>query len=358
MRKRLLALSLALLLLLAGCSGGEELGRRALVTAVAVSRREEGGFRLLAECLTHAAGGEERYEAAAGEGESFAQAVMDLEEAAGRTLYLDGCRLLLVEGFRDREELRRLLGEVDAHGGIRPLTLVAASPESAGLLEEKPEEGESAGEEIFSLLTAEELSRVDLLDALNLLDTPGRGLLLPVVVRREGRAAVRGYLSAGEEALLEAPPETARLLPFARSREGSGRVRTLAGEGYSLDWVLEKSRLRVRPREEGGRLILRLEAEVEGQLLSVRGEAGEGLLARAQEDLCRELLEEYAYVLEELVRVPGNDLFSFGKRVEILLPALWREVGEDWPAALAEAGVELHGSALLQDRRQVLSRAG
>ena len=355
-KKRALALLLAGLLSLGGCSGSVDISKRSIVTAVAVSLQEDGGYEIMVEYLTRLGGEEQSYESRSGRGGTFAQAVMDMEQVSGRTLYLDGCKVLLVDGVEDREQLRELLGEVDAHGGVRPLTLVAVSPQSPGLLEGKAREEDSAGEEVFSLLTSGELSQVNLKDCLNLLDTPGRGLLLPVVERTEEQAVISGYLSAGEAALVQAPPEIMGLLPFARSGQGSEVVRTVSGRGYSMDWVLEKNRLKIRPRAEGERLTMELEAEVEGYLLSFRGEGTEGVLERAQEDICRQMLEEYVYVLEKIVRASGNDLFSFGKRVELFLPEFWEDFGKDWPAVLPEAGLGIHGSVLLRDKKQLLDQ--
>ena len=355
MKNRILSAALALALAFSGCGASVDISKRSIVTAVAVMLREEGGCGIMAEYLTRLGGEGQSYESARGEGETFAQAVADMELAAGRTFYLDGCKVLLVDGMKTDGELRQLLEEVDAHGGIRPLTLVAVSPEPPGLLEGKAREEDSAGEEAFSLLTAGEISRVNLKDCLNLLDTPGRGLLLPVVERREEQAAVTGYLAVGETALVRTEPELARLLPFARPGQNGETVRSVGGGDYSADWVLERNRLEITPRREGDRVTFSLEARVEGYLLSCRGEgAGDDLLSRAQEDICRQMLEEYGFVLEKIVKPSGSDLFSFGKRLEILWPEDWKEIAKDWPARLAETGIQIQGSVLLRDRKRIL----
>jgi hypothetical protein len=355
MRRKRLALTLALLLAMSGCGANVDISKRSIVTAVAVGLREEGGYEIMVEYLNRIGGESQSYQTSRGQGDTFAQAVMDMELVTGKTLYLDGCKVLLVDGVKNSRELRELLEEVDAHGGIRPLTLVAVSPQSPGLLEGKPREEDSAGEETFALLTAGELARVNLKDCLNLLATPGRGLMLPVVERREEQASVSGYLAVGETALIQAPSELARLLPFAAPGRSGETVRTISGDGYSVDWVLEKNRLRIRPGTESGKLSFSLEAEVEGYILSFRGEEkGEELLASAQEAICSQMLEEYVLVLEKIVRASGSDLFSLGKRVEIFLPDIWEKVEKDWPRRLSEAGIQIQGSVLLRDKKRVL----
>jgi len=337
-----------------GCSPYGDISKRSIVTAAAVTRQEDGGCRVAVEYLTHLGGEEESYESRAGEGSTFAQAVTEIEVAAGKQLYLDGCKVLLLDGFRDRDQLEAMLEEVDAHGGIRPLTLVAVSPDTGKLLEGKETESDSAGEEVLSLLTGGELSRVNLKDCLNLLNTPGRGLLLPVVERSGEGAGVCGYLSPGTRGLLRAPAELGSLLPFAKPEEGRGQVYTVVGDGYSADWVLEKNRLRIRPRVENGEPVFTLEARVEGYLLSHRGELERQELARrAQEDVCRQLLEEYRYVLEKISRDSGNDIFSLGKHLELFRRQSWKEFGENWEEKLPEAGLELRGSVLLRDKKRL-----
>ena len=129
---------------------------------------------------------------------------------------------------------------------------------------------------------------------------------------------------------------------------------TTVGEGYSADWVLEKSAIKLRPRVEEGEVSFLLEAKVEGYLLSCRGEiGGEKLLHEAQEDICRQLLEEYAYVLEKIARASGNDLFSMGKHLELMEGKTWQQVGEDWEERLPEIPVELRGSVLLRDKKRI-----
>jgi len=337
-----------------GCSPHGDISKRSIVTAAAVTRREDGGCRVSVEYLTHLGSEEEGCESRTGEGETFAQAVARIELADGKQLYLDGCKALLLDGFRDRGQLESMLEEVDAHGGIRPLTLVAVSPDPAALLEGQGAEGGSAGEELLSLLTGRELSRVNLKDCLNLLNTPGRGLLLPVVERGEEGIRVRGYLSPGTRGMLQAPAELGNLLPFAKPEEGHGQVYTVVGDGYSADWVLEKSRLGIRPGVEDGEPVFTLEARVEGYLLSGRGELERRELARrAQEDICRQLLEEYRYVMEKISRDPGNDIFSLGKHLELLERQSWKEFGEDWEEKLPEVGVEIRGSVLLRDKKRL-----
>lgn len=355
MSKKKLAMALALFLVMSGCGTSADISKRSIVTAVTVGRREEGGYEIMVEYLNRLGGESQSYQSSRGEGDTFAQAVLDMELETGKILYLDGCKVLLVDGVKNSRELQELLEEVDAHGGIRPLTLVAVSPQSPGLLEEKPREEDSAGEETFDLLTSGELSQVNLKDCLNLLETPGRGLMLPVVERQEEQVSVSGYLAVGETALIQAPPELARLLPFATPGRSGETVRTISGDGYSMDWVLEKNRLRIRPETEEGQLTFSLEAEVEGYILSFRGkEKSEALLANAQKAICSQMLEEYVLVLEKIVRSSGSDLFSLGKRVEIFLPDIWENVGKDWPRVLSEAGIQIQGSVLLRDKKRVL----
>jgi len=354
-KKRFMALLLAALLA-GGCSGRGDIGKRSIVTVAAVTRREDGGCRLAVEYLTHLGSEEKTYESQSGEGGTFAQAVSRLEAATGKELYLDGCKVLLLEGFRDRDQLWSTLREIDAHGGIRPLTLVAVSPGAAALLEEA-EEGESAGEEVFALLTGGELSRVNLGDCLNLLSTPGRGVLLPMVERKEQKAQVSGYLSPGSRGMLQAPAELGSLLPFARPEAGRRQVYTVTGDGYSADWVLEKNRLSIHPSLRDGEPSFVLEAKVEGYLLSGRGQPeGQELARRAQEDICRQLLEEYGYVLEKIARNSGNDIFSLGKHLELKMPEKWQEIGKNWEQKLPEIGLEVQAKVLLRDKKRLPQR--
>lgn len=353
MRRKIAALALGALLLLGGCSRREDLSKRAIVTAVGVSLEADGRYKVRAEALANLGKEEKSWESRTGEGDTFAQAVTALELAAGKSLYLDGCRVLLVAGFSSREELKSLLEEIDAHGGVRPLTLVAVSRDLSALPEGEGEE--SAGEAAFSLLTGGELTQVNLKDCLNLLETPGRGLLIPVVERQEGETQVEGYLSPGSSGLLEIPAEAGRLLPFAEPE--TERVYTVTGEGYTADWVLEKSSRKLRPQVEGEAVSFLLEAKVEGYLLSAQGEpGGERLLHQAQEDICRQLLEEYAFVLEKISRASGNDLFSMGKHLELLEGESWQRMGKDWEARLPEIPVELRGSVLLRDKKRIFRR--
>ena len=173
-----------------------------------------------------------------------------------------------------------------------------------------------------------------------------------MVEREKGETQVSGYLSPGSIGLLKVPAGAGRLLPFAEPE--TERVYTTVGEGYSADWVLEKSAIKLRPRVEEGEVSFLLEAKVEGYLLSGRGEiGGEKLLHEAQEDICRQLLEEYAYVLEKIARASGNDLFSMGKHLELMEGKTWQQVGEDWEERLPEIPVELRGSVLLRDKKRI-----
>lgn len=357
--KRPAAMAGAILLftaLLGGCSPQSDISKRSIVTMTAVALGKEGQYQVAVESLSRLGSEEKSWENQTGEGATFAQAMTDIELTTGRNLYLDGCRVLLLDGFSSREELLELLGEVDAHGGIRPLTLVAVCRDIPGLLDGLTEE-ESIGEKLFSLLTGGALSQVNLKDCLCLLDTPGRGLLLPMVGKEEEEVRVSGYLSPGHRILLETPAETGHLLPFAEPGSSQDRIYTVAGDGYSADWVLEKISGRLRPRAEGGQVTFLLEAKAEGYLLSGKGELPrQELLRRAQEDICRELLEDYAFVLEKIAKPSGNDIFSLGKHLELFQGETWQEIGKDWEARLPEIPVELRGSVLLRDKKRLSDR--
>ena len=356
-----------------GCSSHGDIAKRSIVTVTAVTRQEEGGCQVTVEVLTHLGKEEDGRETQTGEGETFAQAVTDIETDAGKLLYLDGCKVLLLKGFRDREAVTAILEEVDAYGGIRPLTLVAVSPDPEGLLEQR-EGGEAPGDEVFTLLTGGELSQINIRDCLNLMNTPGRGLLLPVVERvnegeteeaetegeaeadgEKNQARVTGYLSPGARGTLQAPASLGKLLPFARPEESHGKVYTVIGEDYSADWVLEKNHLSIRPDVTNGTPSFTLSARVEGYLLSHRGELeGEKLERRAQEDICRQLVEEYQSILEEISRDSGNDIFSLGKHLELFRPQSWKINGESWEEKLPEIGLTIQGSVLLRDEKRLL----
>ena len=292
MKRQMTALLLAAVMLLAGgCSPQGDISKRSIVTAAAVVLTGEGEYQLSVEYLTQLSSEEQSWKYRTGSGSSFAQAVTAIELASGKSLYLDGCKVLVVEGTDSRRQLQGLLEEIDAHGGIRPLTLVAVTPKTGELLESQ--EGRSAGEEVFRLLTGSALSELNLKDCLNLLRTPGRGLLLPVVERREGEARVAGYLSPGARSMLTVPAMAAHLLPFAEGWGGEDRVYSVAGEGFSADWVLERANRKIRPRVVDGEVSFLIEASVQGYLLSARGELSlEELLERAQEEICRQLLKE------------------------------------------------------------------
>lgn len=355
--KRVITLAL-ITLLAAGCSPHGDVAKRSIVTVAAVRRLEEGGCQVTVEVLTHMGKEEDGRETKTGKGKTFAQAVTDIETDGGKLLYLDGCKVLLLSGCQNREELTDILAEVDAYGGIRPLTLVAVCDDPETLLE--GDEEETPGDEVFTLLTGGGLSRVNLRDALNLLDTPGRGLLLPVVEREEEgkeRARVSGYLSPGARGAVTAPETLGELLPFAEPEESHGKVYTVTGEGYSADWVLEKNSLTIRPVDGTGTPSFTLSARVEGYLLSHRGELdGEELERRAQEDICRQLLEEYRYLLENISRGSGNDIFSLGKTLELFSYQSWKKYGESWEEKLPEIGLEIQASVLLRDEKRLLSR--
>jgi len=354
-KTRLAALALAALLF-SGCAPSVDINKRAIVTAAAVALREEG-YVVTVESLSRLGREEQTYESHTGSGKTFAQAVTDMELKTGKNLYLDGCKVLLLSGFQNSRELRSLLEEIDSHGGIRPLTLVAADLGETGLLEREEEEEESIGEETFALLSGGELSQVNLKDCLGLLAEPGRGVLIPGVERLQGEVRVSGYLSPGAKGILRAPAELERLLPFAEPKGEQQRVYTVTGEGYSADWVLEKNSLKLQPKTENGELAFVLEAEVEGYLLSSQGEPeGSELLRRAQEDICKELLEEYTYLLEKIVRPSGNDLFSLGKHLELLDRKSWEVLGDTWEERLPEIPAELRGSVLLRDKKRLSGR--
>ncbi len=354
MRKKLTALALCLALLLGGCVPGADIARRAIVTAASVTLQEEG-CQVTVELLSRLGQEEQSYESRTGEGRSFAQALTDIELELGKTLYLDGCKVVLLSGFSNAGQLEELLAQVDAHGGIRPLTLVAAGLGEGDLLA-RWEGEESAGEEVFSLLSGGGLSRVNLKDCLGLLSAPGRGVLIPGVELEEGSARLGGYLSPGKGGVLETPAELEGLLPFAGG-EDRRRVYTVSGEGYTADWVLEKSAMDLRPWKKDGEVGFLLEARVEGHLLSGQGEPrGKELLRRAQEDVCAQLLEEYQVVLEKIVRPSGNDLFSMGKRLELLDRKSWETLGGDWEERLPEIPVELRGTVLLRDNKRLFGQ--
>lgn len=358
-RRFVILLSLVVGLLPAGgCSPHGDIAKRSIVTVAAVERREEGGCRVTAEVLAHLGKEEDGREMLSGEGETLAQALTDIENEAGKLLYLDGCKVLLLGGFREREQLTDILEEADAGGGIRPLTLVAVCDDPGQLLAER-EEGEAPGDEVFTLLTGGALSQVNIRDCLNLLNTPGRGLLLPVVERGGEEAGdktrISGYLSPGARGTLTAPASLGELLPFARPEESHGKVYTVTGEDYAADWVLEKNSLSIRPEATGGIPSFTLSARVEGYLLSHRGQLeGEELGRRAQEDICRQLVEEYRYLLENITRDSGNDIFSLGKHLELFRRQSWKINGENWEQRLPEIGLEIQAAVLLRDEKRLL----
>ena len=151
MRKGLAAVT-AVLLLLSGCVPGVDITKRAIVTAAEVTLQQDG-YLVTVEALSKLGREEQSYEDHTGEGKTFAQAVTDLELKTGKSLYLDGCKVLIVNGFSNAGELKELLGEIDSHGGIRPLTLVAAGTGEKNLLAQTGQGKESMGEELFSLLS-------------------------------------------------------------------------------------------------------------------------------------------------------------------------------------------------------------
>ena len=115
MKRQMTALLLAAVMLLAGgCSPQGDISKRSIVTAAAVVLTGEGEYQLSVEYLTQLSSDEQSWEYRAGSGSSFAQAVTAIELASGKSLYLDGCKVLVVEGTDSRRQLQGLLEEIDA----------------------------------------------------------------------------------------------------------------------------------------------------------------------------------------------------------------------------------------------------
>ena len=139
-----------------------------------------------------------------------------------------------------------------------------------------------------------------------------------------------------------------------------------ATEDYYLLTLAAIARELGIPREGDGALTGRelsalsqeeLEAKVEGYLLSGRGQPeGQELARRAQEDICRQLLEEYGYVLEKIARNSGNDIFSLGKHLELSDRKSWELLGDKWEERHPEISVELRGNVLLRDKKYLFGR--
>ena len=339
------------LLLLSGCAG-QEMSRRSLVTALEVKLLPQG-CQLTVEYLKKTAAEEEQqYGLYEGLGRTFLEAIRQIEEKEGASLYLDSAKCLLVEGVADKEVLTQLLREVDRDGRLRPHVQVAFS---RGTLADKIGEDFSVGQKAAQLLGGDRESLgISLKDVINCLTAPGRGGMLPVVVVEEGDCRLENFALLGEKVLTTVEQGMGQSLPlrFLRKEEF-----VITGEQPGLyDVQLEKTGVSIRCRMEGGRPYFVITARASGYLRTAPRSKLHPTTSQLAEELTELIEKEFAKVVEGAVHGMGADIFSLGKNLSLCYPKEWKSLSENWGHILQSVDCEILAKVKIQDKRQVLGK--
>lgn len=343
------------ILFLTGCSGRlPDISSRAIASAVAVAPGEEG-MTVTAEYLEKVGADEiQRYGVAQATGKTFGEAVATMEREMGHRLYLDSCPILLVGNIGHRDQLTQLLTQLDGDRRIRPMTLVALAVGDPGeLILSQDKEETSVGQELKELLGSTYAARQSLKDCLNLLQTPGRGLVMPLVDSGE-KYAVVGYTPLDGSGL-GWDATAGALIPLM----GHDSIPlTVVGEGgETFDLLLEGKSTWVSCGIGRWGPAFRLQVSLHGNLISTSatGLASREVTEMAEQALAKKGQEDYRFVVDQLTKKGGVDLLSLGKRFSLKYPVEWLKYEKNWEQHLQNLQCEILTTAKIKDQRGILS---
>lgn len=338
-------------LLLSGCAG-QEMSRRSLVTALEVKMLPQG-CQLTVEYLKKTAADEEQqYGFYQGMGRTFLEAIRQIEEKEGASLYLDSTKCFFIDGVEDKDVLTQLLREVDKDGRLRPHVQVAFS---RGTLADRIGEDFSIGHKATQLLGGDrENLGISLKDAINCLIVPGRGGMVPIVLVEEEECRLDNFILLGEKVLTTVEQGMGQSMPLRFLRKEKFVV---TGEQPGLyDVQLEKTGVSIRCRMEAGRPYFVITARVSGYLRTAPRSKLYTTTSQLAEELTDLIEEEFAKVVEGVVHGMGTDIFSLGKNLSLRYPKEWKGMSENWDHILQNVDCEIIAKVKIQDKRKVLGK--
>ena len=360
MRRRAFTAALVSALLLAspGCWDRREVVDLATVMGMAVDRAEEGGYRLSVQVVISgqfggagqsggggSKGGTKPVYVLSQKGSDLMDAYRRLQERLPRRLWFADNRVLIIGEAVAREGVTPVIDFFSRQRQTRLLSLVTVAPgEGRRVLLAQPPLARVPAEGIRQVERLHTGVVVNMKDFLNMLAAEGADAVAARVevapadprnpqaageVRVNGAAVFRGDRLAGW--LSDA--ETRGLLWLRREfRQGVVTVPDPRGDG-PVSVEITHAAVRVRPREEGNRIVMDMSVWADGELREVTGaidltrpQTIEGL----QEALAGEIEDRIRATLRKTQGEFGADVLRFGEAVHRFLPTRWKQVKRAW----------------------------
>ncbi len=344
----------AALCLLAGC-GGQEVNRRAMVTALELKPMAEG-WQVTAEYLEHTSADEpQKYGICQGQGKTWLEALGGMESEIGRVLCLDSVKCLILTEVKERAKLEQILLEAEQDGHLRPYVQVVAGED---VLASGKEETVSIGRQVQELMEGPwEGYGVTLKDAVNMVCVTGRSGMFPGIQQKDGECHVTEFYLTAPEGLQALDYEVGTGLPLRLLRKEEF-VFTQDGKP-PVDLQLENTRLRIRCSFSAGRPVYTMEASAKGYLRMMPPQNGgdrSGQLEEMETRMEEEIKRETVFLMENIVKQTGTDLFSMGKICSLWYPEQWENLKNNWTEILKNVEYRVTAQVEIQDRRRLLEK--
>ncbi|HWQ50869.1 MAG TPA: Ger(x)C family spore germination protein [Terriglobales bacterium] len=339
-------------LLLCGCWDYRSMDELNIVAGLAVDAREHGeGFTVtfeLVDVSTMKEGSGSKSVYVTAEGPTVFEAVRNAKKKLYNKMYFGNTRAIIIS-----REVAEKVGVRDLVTGFlrnpeprETLSLIVSLEEKASDLITSA----GADQRIISYDMAQIIGedkqvsatskQVLLYQAYNLIETPGKELVLPAfhltenegadTVELDGLAIFKGDKLAG----FLSPDETRYFLLATDDRIGGPISFPYSDDPASQEVSVTIYRCKNRPQVtyRDGKVSIEVEVNLEVGIVELRGqELGEGDGRQALEGRMKEVVERrMREVFEKVQRSPGADIYGYGNMLYMDDHALWEKIGGNW----------------------------
>lgn len=300
MRIKMIALLLSGLLL-TGCND-HLISQQVVLSAAAVDVSQSPWQAVLEITL------EEENEYITVEGKSFYELWENAEQLCGSQVYLGALDCVLLEGVEDRDELLKLLQDLNSNPQIGTNTQIALTDEALILYD-----GEKiTGDTVTALLTQRYARSNDysIKELTNLMSTEGRGALIPWIAAQQDKAVIAGYTPC-DSVDYHSRWKGNEVLSLVTGRKSASHF-SLPQKNGSAEIELTEASVNLDLLTNAERPIVEL--SITATVLSVPSCIKSAAAFSLKEQIKQELLLQLEEIQHEVVETGHTDFWGIGKR--------------------------------------------
>lgn len=245
------------------------------------------------------------------EGNNFYELWENAGRLYGSPVYLGALECVLLEGVADRDEMLKLLQELQTDPQIGTNTQIALTDDALALYD-----GENIDGDAITALLTHQYSRSNdysLKELTGLLSSEGRGALIPWIATEQDKAVIAGF-TPSDSADYAFRWEGNEVLYLVTGRKDVSHL-TLPKKGGNAEIDLTNPSVKLSGFTEAEVPVVKL--RITATVLSIPSEGETISAAILEEAVKQELHSQLEEIQYEVVEAGNTDLFGIGKRMQL-----------------------------------------